>query len=44
MLLNENIVDIEILDGIFSPIFAVNQFSGLFLHPFIFFTNHLRSV
>ena len=33
MLLNRGIVDIEKSDGIYSPTFNVNEFSGLFLHP-----------
>ena len=32
-LLNDNIVEIETSDGIFSLTFAVNEFSGLLLHP-----------
>ena len=36
MLLNDDIVDIEKLDGIF----AVDKFSGLFLHPSIFSIIH----
>ena len=35
MLVNEDIVDIEKPDGICSPTFAVDEFSGLFLHPSI---------
>ena len=34
-LLNDNIVEIETSDGIFSLTFAVNEFSGLLLHPSI---------
>ena len=37
ILLYEDIVDIEKLDGICSLTFAVDEFSGLFLHPWIFF-------
>ena len=33
MLLNDDIVDIENLDRIFSSTFVVDEFSGLFLHP-----------
>ena len=33
MLLNGNIVEIEKPDGIGLPIFVVDGFSGLFLHP-----------
>ena len=36
MLLNDNITDIEKSDGICSPTFVVNEFSGLFLNPSIF--------
>ena len=42
MLLNEDIVDIEKLDGICSFIFVGNKFSGLFLHPSVFFITHSR--
>ena len=41
--LNNNIVDIEKLDGICSPTFVVDDFSGLFLNPSIFSTKDLRS-
>ena len=37
MLLNHDIVDIERPNGIFSPAFVVNEFSGLFSHPSIKF-------
>ena len=43
MLLNDDIVDIEKPDGMFSPTFVVNQFSKLFLHSSIFSIKHLRS-
>ena len=43
MLLNDNIVNTENLDGIYSPIFVVYEFSVLFLHPSIFSTKNLRS-
>ena len=33
---NVDIVDIEKLDGICSPTFVVDDFSGLVEHPFIF--------
>ena len=33
MLLNDDIIDIEKLDGICSPTFVVTEFSELFLHP-----------
>ena len=37
MLLNDDIVDIVKPDAICSPTFAVDEFSGLFLHPSIFY-------
>ena len=40
MLLNEYIVDIEKPDGICSLTFAVDEFSGLFLHPSVFSLIH----
>ena len=43
MLLNEDIADVEKPDGICSLNFAVDEFSGLFLHPSIFSIIHLRS-
>ena len=43
MLLKEDIVDIEKLDGIFSLTFDVDEFSGLFLHPSTFSVIHSRS-
>ena len=36
MLLNAQIVDIEYPEGICSPSFVVEEFSGLFAHPSIF--------
>ena len=36
MLLNDDVVDIEKLDGICSPSFVVDEFSVLFLHQLIF--------
>ena len=36
MSLNDDIVHIEKPDGICSPTFTVDDFSGLFLHPSIF--------
>ena len=36
MLSNDNIADIKTSDGVCSPNFAVDTFSGLFLHPSIF--------
>ena len=43
MLLNEDIVDIENLDGICLLTFVVDEFSGLFLHPSIFSITYSRS-
>ena len=43
MFLNDDIVDIEKRDGICLPTFAVNEFSGLFLHPLIFSIKDSRS-
>ena len=43
MLLNNDIVEIEKLDGICSLTFVVNEFSGLLLHPSIFPVKHGRS-
>ena len=43
MLLNANIVDIEKPDEICSPIFAVDEFSGFFLHTSVFPVKHSRS-
>ena len=40
MLLNEDIVDIEKPDGIYSLTFVANEYSGLFLHPLIFSVKH----
>ena len=37
MLLNDDIVDIKKPDCICSLTFVVDEFSGLFLHPFIIF-------
>ena len=42
MLLNQDIVHIGKADGIFSLIFAVDEFSELFLHPSIFSIIHSR--
>ena len=42
MVLNDDIVDIENPDGICSPTFVVNEFSGLLLLPSIFSTKHSR--
>ena len=41
-LLNKNIVLIEKHDGIYSLLFVVGEFSGLFLHPPIFPIKHSR--
>ena len=41
--LNDNIVDIEKLDGIYFPTLVVDNFSGLFLHPSTFFIKDSRS-
>ena len=38
MLLNDDIVDNEKPNGICSLTFVVDEFSGLFLHPSIFYT------
>ena len=43
MLLNDNSLDIEKPDRIYSITFAVDEFSGLFLPPSIFFIKHSRS-
>ena len=43
MLLNEDTVDIEKLNGICLLTFVVDEFSGLFLHPSIFAIIHSRS-
>ena len=37
------VVEIEKPDGIHSPIFAVEEFQRLFLHPSTFSTKHSRS-
>ena len=43
ILLQDDIVDIEKPDGICLFIFAADKFSGLFLHPSVFFIIHSRS-
>ena len=43
MLLNEDIVEIEKSDGICSLTFVVDEFSGLFLDPSVFYIIHSRS-
>ena len=40
MLLNDDIFDIEKPDGICLLTFLVDEFSGLILHPSIFFVIH----
>ena len=43
ILLNEDFVNTERPDGICPLTFAVDEFSGLFLHPSIFSIAHSRS-
>ena len=43
MLLNDDIVDIEMSDGMCLPAFVVDDISGLFLHPLIFSIKHSKS-
>ena len=43
MPLNDDIVDMEKLDGICSLTFVVDNFSGLFLHPSIISIKDSRS-
>ena len=43
MLLNEDAVNIEKTDGICLFTFAVDESSGLFLLPSVFFIIHVRS-
>ena len=43
MFLNDDIVDIEKPNGVCSPILGLDEFSGLFLHPSIFFIKHSKS-
>ena len=43
MLLNDDIIDIEIPDGICSLVFVADGFSGLSLHPSVCSIIHLRS-
>ena len=40
LFLNEDIVDIEKLNGICLPIFVVDEFSGLFLSESVFSIKH----
>ena len=40
MFLNNSIVDIGKPDGICSPTFVVDEFSGFYLHPSIFSIKH----
>ena len=42
MCLNDDIVDIKKPDGICSPTYVVNEFSGLFLFPLVFSFKYLR--
>ena len=42
-LLNDDMLDIEKPNGICSPTFVVDEFSGLFLHPSIFSIKHSKS-
>ena len=39
MLLNDDIVGIETYEGICSPAFVENEFSGLFLHQSVFYSS-----
>ena len=43
MFLNDNTVDIEKPDGMYSPAFVLDEFSGSFLHPSIFSIQHQKS-
>ena len=43
MVLNDNIIDIEKLEGICSLTFVADEFSGLFSFPSIFFIKDSRS-
>ena len=43
MSLHEDNIHIEKADGIFSVVFLVDEFSGLFLHPSFFSIIHSRS-
>ena len=43
MSLNDNIVDTEKPDGICSPTFVADNFSGLLLHPSMFSIEYSRS-
>ena len=43
MLSNDDIVDIEKSDGICSLTLLLDEFSGFFLYPSVFSTNHPRS-
>ena len=44
MLLNDDVVEIEKHNGICSPIFSVDKFSGLFFYPSNFSIKLSRSV
>ena len=39
MLLNDDIAGIETYEGICSPAFVENEFSGLFLHQSVFYSS-----
>ena len=43
LLLNEDIVEVEKLDGIYLLTFVEDEYSGLFLHPSIFSIIQSRS-
>ena len=43
MSLNDHIANIKKPGGIYLPNFAIDEFSGLFLHPLIFSNKHSRS-
>ena len=43
MYLNDDVVEIEKSDGICSPNYVVDEFSGLFLHSSVFSTKHSTS-
>ena len=43
MFLNDDITETEKSDRICLPTFVIDEFSGLFLHPSMFFINNWRS-
>ena len=43
ILLNNDILEIEKPDGICSPTIVVDEFSGFFLHPSLFYIKLSRS-